>query len=192
MEQKLHQGFAAAVAAMAICLAAGGVFAAPPGTPAKQETVIPDAQTGSLYPLLRATASRSTFDLSFLQSRFQDVEAWKREARPKVLSLLHYDPPRCDPRAEVVERVDCGVTPVLSFEEAIAHPQLAARGMLRTVEGLPQFAPPLKMSGWTFAVRHPAPKLGADDTAVLRAVGYCEADIERLRAQRVIGGGIGG
>jgi alpha-methylacyl-CoA racemase len=94
--------------------------------------------------------------------------------------------------AALFERVDCGVTPVLSFEEAIAHPQLAARGMLRTVDGLPQFAPPLKMSGWTFAVRHPAPKLGADDTAVLRAVGYCEADIERLRAQRVIGGGIGG
>jgi len=108
MEQKLHQGIAAAVAAMALHLAVGGVLAAPPGDSAKQEVVIPDAQTGSLYPLLRATASRSTFDLSFLQSRFQDVEAWKREARPKVLSLLHYDPPRCDPRAEVVERVDCG------------------------------------------------------------------------------------
>lgn len=76
--------------------------------PAETQVAIPDAQVGSLYPFLRATASRSTFDLSFLQERFQDVEAWKREARPKVLNLLHYAPPRCDPRAEVVERVDCG------------------------------------------------------------------------------------
>ena len=46
--------------------------------------------------------------LSFLHERFQDVAAWKGEAQPKVLSLLQYAPPKCDPRAEVVERVDCG------------------------------------------------------------------------------------
>lgn len=69
---------------------------------------VPAAQVGSLYPLLAATAGRSTQELSFLHSRFNDVEAWKREARPKVLSLLKYDPPSCDPRAEVVDRVDCG------------------------------------------------------------------------------------
>jgi len=85
------------------------------------------------------------------------------------------------------DRVDCGVTPVLSFEEASAHPQLAARGMLREIDGLKQFAPPLKMSGWSFAVRHPAPKLGADETALLRVWGFGDEEIERLRAQGVIG-----
>ena len=75
---------------------------------AGKEVATPDAQMGSLYPLVEATAARSTMELSFLQDRFQDVEAWKREARAKVLGLLQYSPPKCDPRAEVVERVDCG------------------------------------------------------------------------------------
>ena len=69
---------------------------------------IPDAQVGSLYPFVRATADRSTLELSFLRERFTDIDAWKREGRAKALSLLQYDPPACDPRPEVVERVDCG------------------------------------------------------------------------------------
>lgn len=84
------------------------------------------------------------------------------------------------------ESVDCGVTPVLSFEEAMAHPQLRARGMLPEADGLRQFAPPLKLSGHDFAVRQPAPKVGADGTALLREAGYADAEIESLRAQGVI------
>jgi crotonobetainyl-CoA:carnitine CoA-transferase CaiB-like acyl-CoA transferase len=88
--------------------------------------------------------------------------------------------------AALFETVDCGVTPVLTFEEAMTHPQLQARGMLRTIEGLPQFAPPLKMSGLKFAVRTAAPKVGADGTALLRAAGFMDAEIEALSAQGVI------
>lgn len=84
------------------------------------------------------------------------------------------------------EKVDCGVTPVLSFEEAMAHPQVIARGMLPEVDGLKQFAPPLKMSGLDFAVRAPAPKLGADGAAILAAAGYSTTEIERLRESGVI------
>ena len=69
---------------------------------------IPAAQTGSLFPVLRATADRSTLPLSFLQPEFQDLETWKAAGRQKVGELLHYDPPTCDPKAEVVERTDCG------------------------------------------------------------------------------------
>ena len=68
----------------------------------------PGAQMGSLYPFVRATADRCPHELSFLHDRFRDREAWKREARAKVMDLLRYAPPRCAPRAEVVERVDCG------------------------------------------------------------------------------------
>jgi dienelactone hydrolase len=78
------------------------------GVPPAQKIVIPDAQVGNLFPFLRATAGRSTLELSFLQGRFQDVETWKGEARPRVLGLLQYAPPKCPPAAEVVERVDCG------------------------------------------------------------------------------------
>ncbi len=72
------------------------------------EEPLPGAQAGTLYPLIRATADRSTSPMSFLRPGFADVEAWKAEARPAVRSLLHYDPPHCDPAADVLERVDCG------------------------------------------------------------------------------------
>jgi len=72
------------------------------------QAAVPDAQVGTLYPFLKATAGRSQHGLSFLNDRFRDAEMWKREARPKVLGLLQYDPPHGDFRAEVAERVDCG------------------------------------------------------------------------------------
>ena len=84
------------------------------------------------------------------------------------------------------DKVDCGVTPVLSFEEAMEHPQLKARGMLAEHDGLKQFAPPLKMSGLEFAVRRTAPQVGADATAILREAGYSESEIEALAAEGVI------
>ncbi len=88
--------------------------------------------------------------------------------------------------AALFDQVDCGVTPVLSFEEAMAHPQLRARGMLPEVDGLRQFAPPLKMSALAFAVRSPAPQAGADSTAILREAGYTETEIARFAQGRVI------
>ena len=88
--------------------------------------------------------------------------------------------------AALFAEVDCGVTPAPTFEEALAHPQLQARGMLVESDGLPQFAPPLKMSGFDFAVRRPAPKVGADSTAILREAGYAESEIAALQGAGVI------
>jgi crotonobetainyl-CoA:carnitine CoA-transferase CaiB-like acyl-CoA transferase len=88
--------------------------------------------------------------------------------------------------AELFAHYDCGVTPVLTFEEALDHPQLRARGMLQEHGGLRQFAPPLKMSGLDFAVRAEPPQVGADSTVILREAGYAEAEIERLRQLGVI------
>lgn len=72
-----------------------------------QSLPVPDAQVGSLYPLLKAQVP-AQFPLSFLNPSFTDLELWKREARTKVMSLLQYHPPKCEPQAEVVEHVDCG------------------------------------------------------------------------------------
>ena len=36
------------------------------------------------------------------------AEPGRKSARGKLLELLHYSPPKCDPRPETVERVDCG------------------------------------------------------------------------------------
>lgn len=72
------------------------------------DAINPNAQMGSLYPFVRSTADRSALELSFLNERFKDTQAWKQEGRAKVLSLLQYSPPHCEPTVEVVERVDCG------------------------------------------------------------------------------------
>lgn len=67
-----------------------------------------DSDVGSLYPFIQSQAVKGEFPLSFLREEFKDWKAWKRKARGKLLELLHYAPPKCDPRPEVVERVDRG------------------------------------------------------------------------------------
>src|SRR5438132_1171392 len=67
-----------------------------------------DSDIGSLYPFVRSQAVTGEFALSFLRKEFTDLAAWKQTARGKLLDLLHYAPPRCDPRPETIERVDRG------------------------------------------------------------------------------------
>src|SRR5205823_8817440 len=66
------------------------------------------SDVGSLFPFIQSQAMRSPFPLSFLQERFKDRAAWKKQARDKLLELLQYAPPRCEPRPEVVETIDKG------------------------------------------------------------------------------------
>ncbi len=71
--------------------------------------ISPRTRMGSLYPFCpRGGRDASRQELSFLQPQFKDVASWKTQGRAKVMELLRYDPPRCDPGPEVVERVDCG------------------------------------------------------------------------------------
>jgi len=86
---------------------ASGNSAAPPATRLSVSESI-RSDVGSLYPLIESQAVKADFPLSFLNSRFKTVKRWKQTAREKFLELLHYSPPRCDPAAEVVERVDRG------------------------------------------------------------------------------------
>jgi crotonobetainyl-CoA:carnitine CoA-transferase CaiB-like acyl-CoA transferase len=86
----------------------------------------------------------------------------------------------------IVSVADCCVTPVLRMDEVVAHPQVVAREMVVEVGGTKQYAPPFKLSAWPWANARPAPTVGADSVAVLKAAGYAESDIEQLRADRVI------
>jgi dienelactone hydrolase len=65
------------------------------------------SDVGSLFPFIQSQAPRE-FSLSFLREEFKDVAVWKRQARGKLLDLLHYAPPRCDPKPEAVEKSDRG------------------------------------------------------------------------------------
>ncbi|MCX7891496.1 MAG: CoA transferase [Burkholderiales bacterium] len=86
---------------------------------------------------------------------------------------------------------DCCVTPILTMEEALAHPLFAARGMVvRTPHPaggeLPQLGPPVKFSEFAFAVERGAPRPGEHSEEVLAAAGYTGAEIARLREEGVI------
>jgi dienelactone hydrolase len=76
--------------------------------PRPPQTVINITNVGSLLPFIESQAVKSEFPLSYLQPRFKEVGAWKKEARGKFLEFLHYSPPPCEPKAEVIERVDKG------------------------------------------------------------------------------------
>ncbi|MCS6861458.1 MAG: alpha/beta hydrolase family protein [Abditibacteriales bacterium] len=89
---------------------AGSLRDAAPLTTAEKGASMPmtNADVGSLFPFIRSQAVQADFPLSFLREEFKDVAAWKRVARGKLLELLHYAPPPCDPQPEVVERMDKG------------------------------------------------------------------------------------
>ena len=85
------------------------------------------------------------------------------------------------------ENVDCCVTPVLTFEEALADPQFVARGMtLRRPDGTRQYAPPFSLSPSSFAVLRDAPRHGEHTDEVLREAGLDARAIETLVRERAV------
>ena len=83
--------------------------------------------------------------------------------------------------------VDGCVTPVLTFDEALADAQFAAREMVvRRPDGSRQYAPPFKLSPDAFAVTRDAPKQGQHTREVLREAGYDDAAIDALVAARAV------
>lgn len=70
--------------------------------------ILPASDIGSLFPFVQSQAARSDYSLSYLHAKSRNLAAWKRKARGRLLELLHYAPPKCEPRAEVLERKDGG------------------------------------------------------------------------------------
>ena len=83
----------------------GGALAGVQPAPAAAPT---SADVGSLFAFIEKQAVHGQFPMSFTNPQFRSLDEWKATARAKVLDLLHYAPPSCDPRAETSERVDCG------------------------------------------------------------------------------------
>lgn len=75
--------------------------------PATQHAPLPDLGThwANVFEKLSASCQPK---MSFLRSEFTDPQSWSQQARQTLLADLHYSPPKCDPRPEVVEKVDCG------------------------------------------------------------------------------------
>lgn len=82
--------------------------------------------------------------------------------------------------------VDCCVTPVLNVAEALTHPQFVSRSMSVHADGVRQFSPPVKLSGWQFAVERNAPSTGEHSVEILQEAGYGDEEITSLRQSGVI------
>lgn len=115
-----------------------------------------------------------------------DKEAWPQQHR--LLEAVFATKTR-EKWSAAFEGVDACVTPVLSYEEAGAHPHNRARGSHAVADGLVQPRPAPRFSrmndDWTPS-RIPA--RGADTAAVLAEAGFTPQDIARLAAMAVVGG----
>jgi CoA:oxalate CoA-transferase len=93
---------------------------------------------------------------------------------------------------EALEKEHVPVAPILTLNEAMAHPHLRQRGTVRPVKDpyLGEFdipGMPVKMSAWPQQPDVKAPLLGQDNEAVLRdLLGLSDADIASLYAQGVL------
>lgn len=86
----------------------------------------------------------------------------------------------------VFDQVDCCVTPVLHIGEALDNEQLQARGMVVEADGLPQLAPPYKLSEYDFVIERSAPAPGQHSEEILREAGFDENAIDHLRQRGII------
>ncbi len=83
--------------------------------------------------------------------------------------------------------------PVFTVPQALALPQIASRGMVAHFEQVPGIGRPIsvlrtgiKLDGQAPGVDTPPPTLGQHTELILRDLGYDNAQIEQLRAERAI------
>lgn len=88
----------------------------------------------------------------------------------------------------ILEGTEACVAPVLSLSEAPKHPHMAARGTFVEVDGVTQPAPAPRFSRTPGAIQRPPEPPGASTDEVLSGWGFAAEEIERLRADRVVGG----
>lgn len=120
-----------------------------------------------------------------LQNRVDNVDALQDEIE-RVLTTR--------PTAHWVPLLDEAAVPggpVYTFDQTVEDPQVRAREMFYDLEHpkigrIKQIGYPVKYSTLRMAPRSPAPWLGQHTTAVLEALGYSAAEIERLYADGVV------
>ncbi len=115
----------------------------------------------------------------------EEGDAAKRELRTIFLERTR------DEWIRFFEGEDVCISPVLSLDEALRHPNTVARGMVREVDTSfggkeRQIGLPIKIAGETERSPGRAPLLGEHDDELLAGLGYTAARIADLRAKGVI------
>ena len=83
--------------------------------------------------------------------------------------------------------IDCCVSPVLTFDEALADAQFRARGMVVTgPDGSRQYAPPFRLDPPASATVRSAPRQGEHSREILAEAGLAQAAIDALIADGVV------
>jgi crotonobetainyl-CoA:carnitine CoA-transferase CaiB-like acyl-CoA transferase len=111
------------------------------------------------------------------------------EATKAALAAIFASKPQHE-WAEIFAGADCCVSPILPMHEALDNAQLRARGMIVDASDatgpVPQFAPPLKLSEFEFAIERQAPRQGEHSDEILHEAGYSDDDIAQLHGSGVI------
>lgn len=92
---------------------------------------------------------------------------------------------------EALDAADIPNGPILSIAEVFAHPQVRHRQMVAEIDHptagrIKQTGVPVKLSDTPGRLRTPPPTLGQHTTAILRELGYSDAEIDGLRREKVI------
>tara|TARA_R110002072_G_scaffold4245_12_gene30098 strand:+ start:3238 stop:4365 length:1128 start_codon:yes stop_codon:yes gene_type:complete len=83
---------------------------------------------------------------------------------------------------EIMEGTDVCFAPVLNFMDAPKHPANIARETYIEIDGVTQPAPAPRFSRTPSRVQHGAHEAGQDTDTVLKAMGFAEQELERLRS----------
>jgi crotonobetainyl-CoA:carnitine CoA-transferase CaiB-like acyl-CoA transferase len=91
----------------------------------------------------------------------------------------------------LLEANDIPTCRVNRLEDILAHPQIAANGLIESREDarrgkITTLGPPVKMSGTPTRLERLAPGLGEHTDEILRELGVDDADVAELRAAKVI------
>lgn len=85
-----------------------------------------------------------------------------------------------------LEEQDLLCAPIKPLSAALDDPQTAANGMVIQDGGLGLIGSPVHLSADGFALRYRPPKLGQDGAQIMAEFGFDTAEIERLKADRVL------
>jgi alpha-methylacyl-CoA racemase len=82
---------------------------------------------------------------------------------------------------------DCCFTRVNTPEQVMMHPQVQARGLLGTSNGIPWLRSPLRIND-SAPIHQPAPGFGQHTREILREAGYSDAEMDAMASAGVIRG----